>query len=296
MEQKPIFIGGLSFTGKTQLRLMLSAHPNIQISRHTRMWDFFYKRYGDLNKHDNLERCLQGLVTSKHIHSLNPNVDRIRAEVLQGLRTYERLFAIIHAQHAEEIGKPRWGDQLGFIERHADAIFAAYPSARMIHMVRDPGARFSESALSASRRAGHVGWETAWWLRSASLASLHMKKYPGRYLVARYESLFGRPEQSMRDICDFLEESFYPEMLLYGKIAAHAPSARPQLAKHHLRFIQSHARDWMDGFGYSDANLRLSAKEWFLYSIDWPVNLAGLLAGMFGAGFGQHNLFQRELP
>ena len=295
MEQKPIFIGGLSFTGKTQLRMMLSAHPNIQISRRTHMWDRFYKRYGDLIKRDNLECCLHALLTFKHIRAFNPDIDRIRAEFLQGPATYERLFAIIHAQHAAEIRKPRWGDQLGFIERHADAIFAAYPSARMIHMVRDPGARSSESALSASQRAGRIGWETAWWLRSARLASLHMKNYSGRYLVVQYEHLVTMPEQALREICAFLDETFYPEMLMHGEIEAHASGAQRQLAKHNLRFIQSHARELMDGFGYGDGELRLSAKEWFLYSLAWPVNLAGLVAGMFGAGFGQRDVFQREL-
>ena len=44
--ERPIFIGGLSFTGKTQLRAMLSAHPNILIARRTHLWDRFYKRYG----------------------------------------------------------------------------------------------------------------------------------------------------------------------------------------------------------------------------------------------------------
>ena len=33
--QRPIFIGGLSYSGKTPLRIMLSAHPNILLTRRT---------------------------------------------------------------------------------------------------------------------------------------------------------------------------------------------------------------------------------------------------------------------
>ena len=52
----PIFIGGLSFSGKTTLRLMLSSHPVIVLSRRTYMWQRFYGRYGDLRRPENLER------------------------------------------------------------------------------------------------------------------------------------------------------------------------------------------------------------------------------------------------
>lgn len=295
MEHRPIFIGGLSFTGKTQLRLMLSAHPNILISRRTHLWDRFYNRYGDLNKPVNLERCLKAMLSFKPIRALHPNIELLSLEFSQGPKTYERLFALLHAQNARMEGKPRWGDQLGFIEHYADRIFAAYPSARMIHMVRDPGSRSGESRESSPRWFGHIGWETAWWLSSARLASCHQKLYSKQYLVVCYEQLFSSPESTMREICDFLGETFYPQMLSYGEIETHSAGKQYGLLKRDLHFIRSYAQQPMKYFGYGYDDLQLSWREQILYGLALPINLAALLAGTLGAGLGQREIIQTEL-
>lgn len=290
MEHRPIFLGGLSFTGKTQLRLMLSAHPNILISRRTHLWDRFYQRFGDLSQANNLERCLKEMLAFEPIRALHPDEGRIRAEFARGAATYEHLFACLHAQHAHSQGKPRWGDQLGFIERYAERLFAAYPSARMIHMLRDPGARSAESRSTSRRGLGRIGWETAWWLTSARLAERHQQLYPARYLVVRYEELFARTEPTLRRICDFLGERFEPQMLIHGEIEAHADGIGQSLPRHDLRFIRAHAARPMQSFGYDSRGLRLSGREWMLYGLALPFNLAALLA----ARLGQRELIRKE--
>lgn len=295
MEHRPIFIGGLSFTGKTQLRMMLSAHPNILISRRTHLWDYFYNRYGDLSDIANLDRCLNAMLTFKPIRILYPNYELIRMEFSQGPATYERLFALLHSQHANREGKKRWGDQLGFVEYYADKIFAAYPSAKMIHMVRDPGARSGESRMTSSRRVGRIGWETAWWLSSARLASQHQKRYPDKYLVVCYERLFSHPQECMQEICDFIGEAFHPQMLVHGEIESHSAEKPLVLLKQDLHFIHSHARQLMKYFGYGYGDLQLSHTEWISYGLTFPINLAALLVGKIGAELGQRELIQTEL-
>jgi hypothetical protein len=275
--------------------MMLSAHPNILISRGTHMWDHFYNRYGDLGKSDNLKRCLKELLAFKPIRALQLNVELINMEFARGPMTYERLFAILHDQHAKQNDKQRWGDQLGFIEYYADRIFAAYPSARMIHMVRDPGARSGESREISSRRIGRIGWETAWWLSSARLASSHQRLYPKQYLVVYYEQLFSYPERTMREICDFLGETFYDDMLMYGEIKAHSTDKQKILLNRDLRFIRSYAWQMMKFFGYGYGHLQLSWQERILYGLTLPINLAALLAGTLGAALGQRKLIKREL-
>src|SRR5262245_50478355 len=116
MNGGPIFIGGLAHSGKTELGLMLSAHPNIVLTRRTYMWTRFYNRYGDLNRSDNFERCLTAMLRHKYMQVLEPDPERIRQEFWQGPPTYTRLFALFQEHYAERVGKPRWADQLGFIE------------------------------------------------------------------------------------------------------------------------------------------------------------------------------------
>ena len=210
----PIFIGGLDRSGKTLLRGFLASHPNISIPAiGSNMWTYFYGQYGDLTVGRNFQRCLDAMLRYKHVAFLQPDPVRIRREFQAGPATYPRLFALIQAHAAERIGKPRWGDQSGLIERYADQIMRAYPRARIIQMIRDPRDRYeAASARWPGGRAG-VGGAAARWLYSTRLADRNARRHPDRYLVVRYETLVQEPEQTIRAVCAFVGEPFLPEML-----------------------------------------------------------------------------------
>jgi hypothetical protein len=284
-ERGPILIGGLDRSGKTLLRLSLSAHPNIAMSRRTYMWTHFYGRYGDLKKTANFERCLAAMLKHKPMRALQPDAERIRREFAQGEPTYARLFAIFHGHYAERVGKPRWGDQLGFIERYADPIFAAYPGARMIHMVRDPRDQYAAATPPAERRAGKAGAAVARWRSSLALAERNQRRYPDRYKIVRYEVLVGNCERALRDICAFVGEAFVPEMLTlegamrFGEERGDADETRAgspaPLAPREMAFIERFAAREMASLAYPPIPVRLARAERLAYAlVDWPINLA----------------------
>jgi len=298
MSNGPVFIGGLSFSGKTQLRLLLSSHPNFVFTRRTYMWTRFYDRYGDLSQAENLERCLDAMMRSKHIQALNPDLDRIRREFWHGLPTYPRLFALFHEHHAKSLGKTRWGDQLGFVEKYADPIFAAYPSAKMIHMIRNPIERCQESISTKAYRRGKVGFETAHWIRSAKLARQNQQRYPDHYKIVLCEELYSRPEKTLLEVCHFLDEEYFPSLLdesskpgfwkeagsttdVDSEVDDHptnmSKNGQLTLSKTERGFIHAIAGREMLAFGYPVEGYSFTAKDWLYYLfIDWPVNLAGM--------------------
>lgn len=177
------------------------------------MWTRFYNRFGDLARRDNFERCLKAMMTHKEVRGLESDPSLIRKRFYQGERTYARLFALFHERHAERLGKSRWGDQLGFVERFADPIMTSYPDAKMIHMIRDPRDRWQASMTNSRSRKGKLGWSIAMWLQSASLSYRNQERYPDRYKVVRYESLMLEPEETIRDICAFIGEDVETGML-----------------------------------------------------------------------------------
>ena len=110
----PVFIGGLDRSGKTTMRAFLASHPNIAIPAvGSNMETYFYGRFGDLGKAENLERCLAAMLRYKHVRFLDPDADRIRREFRQGPPTYARLFSLFLIHLAEREGKPRWGRRPG---------------------------------------------------------------------------------------------------------------------------------------------------------------------------------------
>jgi len=304
MKNSPIFIGGLDNSGKTLLRLSLSSHPNIAMTRRTYMWTRVYNRYGDLRQRENFEACLSGMLGRKDVRALRPDPERIRREFWQGEPTYGRLFAILHEHFAEQLAKPRWGEQEGSLEQYVDEIFAAYPFARVIHMVRDPRNRYEEMLLTTppKLRLGRVGVNTTDWLRSVRLARRNEQKYPATYRVFRYEDLLSHPEETLRRVCEFIGEDFVPAMITLdgairfgsrGDAAAAAeewktdgvefhPATAQAVSRREAVFMQAIAHHEMAVWGYTSHRIRLSAAEALLYyGIDWPFSIMRMAAWEF---------------
>jgi hypothetical protein len=203
-QRGPIFIGGLSASGKTQLRVVLDAHRELSLMRRTHLWDRFYGRFGPLSQPENLRRCLAAMEASEDVQRLEPDWRRVRNDLSVGDASYARLFALLNEHHAERGGKRRWGEQLQFVECFAEPIFASFPDARMIHMIRHPG------SLTTSHKT--LGWEVASWLHSARAADTNRARYPGRYRVVQYEELAARPTETLRAVCEFIGEDFTEAM------------------------------------------------------------------------------------
>ena len=300
MDHGSIFIGGPDRCGKTTLRAFLSSHPNIAIPDiGSNYWTFFYQQYGNLGRRENFERCLAAMLRYKHVLFIRPDTDRIRREFWQGEPTYARLFALFHEHYAEREGKPRWGDQSGLIERYADPIFAAYPAAKMIHMVRDPRDRYEASLALWPHGKGRVGGATARWLYSVGLAKRNQQRYPNRYKIVRYETMVSQPEQTLRAVCAFLDEDYTPAMLTMegaanfrSKISnnSHEVSGssllstkfigrfRQAIPKPEIAFMQAHAGRDMTAYGYELEPISFSLDQRLsFYCVAWPVNLARLV-------------------
>lgn len=214
MGSGPVFIGGLDRSGKTTLRGFLQSHPSFSIPAvGSNLWTYFYNQYGNLRNPRNFERCLTDMLRYKQIRFLAPDPDRLRKEFQQGPPTYGRLFELLQQQHAEREGKPRWGDQTGLIERYADQVFAAYPDAKMIHMIRDPRDRYAGSLQLWPDGKGRAGGAAARWSYSTRLAERNLKKYPQRYFILRFEDMVTEPEKILQAVCAFLGEGYDPGML-----------------------------------------------------------------------------------
>jgi hypothetical protein len=290
METGPIFIGGLANTGKTELRLMLEAHPHLCFTRRTYMWTRFYERFGDLGRPENLEKCLTAMLAHEPIRQLQPDLARIRAEFAQASPTYARLFGLFHAHHAVRMGKPRWGDQLGHVEQFAAPIFDAFPTARMIHMVRNPRHVYEEAMARHRQRKGKVGWTTADWLSSVGAGKENLARFAGRYKMVRYEALMAQPEQTVREICHFIDEDYHPEMLAAAvtdkpkknpgqKAGGDAPQPNARMSPGEVAFMRTYASRDLHALGYSLDGDKLSLRDWLLFLlVDWPANRAAMAA------------------
>lgn len=316
MIQNPIFIAGLERSGTSLIFALLASHPNIAMTRRTNLWTYFYNQYGDLSKPENFERCLERMMRYKRLVKLEPDPERIRKEFWQGETTYTRLFALIEEHFAEKSGKPRWGDKSLNTERYADPILEAYPSGKILHMIRDPRDRYASVITRWGKRRGGVGAGMAMWLSSVRLAQRHKKRYPENYKIIRYELLASQPEETLREICEFVGEEYSAAMLTMegGKTfleAAGNSSYGPResgviytnsvgrfrrvLPNHEIAFIQAFAGKEMLCYDYPLDPIEFSFSDQIQYvAFRWPVGLARMI-GWHALNFYQ-NYAGRSLP
>lgn len=212
-DRGPVFVAGLERSGTSLMYALLASHPEIAMTRRTNLWTHFFGQYGDLADDANLDRCLGMMRRYRRLVILDIDWERLRSDFVAGARTYPRLFDLLEMQVAHRLGKRRWGDKSLNTERYADHLLAAYPGARVLHMIRDPRDRFASSLTRWKVRRGGVGAGTAEWLASARLAEHHSRRAPDRYMVVRYESLVSDPEGMLRAICGFIGEDYTPAML-----------------------------------------------------------------------------------
>jgi O-antigen/teichoic acid export membrane protein len=296
----PVYIGGLDRCGKTTMAAFLTSHPNIAVPAvGSNMWTYFYGQFGNLSKPGNFERCLDAMLRYKHVRFLEPDPERIRREFAAGPATYARLFSLFLVHYAEREGKPRWGVQTGLIERYADHLFTAHPGVKIIHMVRDPRDRYEGSLALWPDGRGRAGGAAARWTYSVRLAERNRRRYREDYMVVRYEDMVLRTEEVLQEVCGFLGETFYPEMLgmpaaperrarLIARSLQRPPAGvlssefigrfRRGVPRHELAFIQLHTRRLMRKYGYALDPLDLSIGEWArITALRWPSQFARMV-------------------
>lgn len=213
MDRGPIFVAGLERSGTSLLYALLASHPRIAMTRRTNLWRHFYGQYGDLADRANLDCCLAIMMRYKRLRVLDLDPDRLRREFLAGPATYGRLFDLLERQHADRLGRPRWGDKSLHTEQWTGPILDAYPGARILHMIRDPRDRYASSRTRWAIRRGGIGAGIAEWRASARMAIEHEAKFPDHCRAVRYEDLASDPATTVRAICAFIDEEYEPAML-----------------------------------------------------------------------------------
>ena len=104
---------------------------------------------------------------------------------------------------------------------HLEQIGACFPDAVFVNVIREPidvassllGVPFetSRSVLSIAQR----------WTESVLAAAAYERRAPGRLRSVRYEDLVRAPEDTVREVCEFVELPYAPAMLQeFGRQAA----------------------------------------------------------------------------
>ncbi|MFN0022585.1 MAG: sulfotransferase family protein [Parvularculaceae bacterium] len=205
MSAGPIFIGGAPRSGLTLLRVILDAHPAISCGPDV--------GHVALTMTSADFAATLGGLHADHFH-LTPKAVR---------EAFACAIAAPMEKRCVARGKQRWADKTAFNILVFEQLARLFPDARFIHVVRD-GRDVAASLLERQWRSpsGAVFQQCAsaagaarYWrsLVARGLTAESDTLLDGRILRLRYEDLVKEPQQSMRDVCEFLGEDFDPAMV-----------------------------------------------------------------------------------
>ena len=275
---RPVFIGGSPRSGTTLLRTMLNSHPGLAIPNETRILVDGYRRrrqWGDLRNPDNRRRVARWVVERKvsRYRQLTEEPDELVERMVSAAPTLGSVLGAGFRLYAERHGKARWGDKRPSLVLNLDAVFAMFPEAQFVNVVRDPRA-----VVASIRKAGRqYGWAahglpggTDTWERSVRAAERWRRRLgDGQFLELRYEDLVTDPGAGLGRIVDFLglDPAGLDAMLRYYETAdihsdtIHSLVSKPltadrlrawenALRPREIAFVESVLGEWMRRYGY----------------------------------------------
>lgn len=121
-----------------------------------------------------------------------------------------------------------WIDHTPSNIRYAEQLFAWYPQAKMVHLVRD-GRGVAASFLKLDWGPNNIEDAAQRWQESLSYGLAAESRWPDRIIRTRYEDLLADPERQLHRICGFCRIPFDLRMIAGGAYdvpqytAAHHP-------------------------------------------------------------------------
>lgn len=256
------------------LRTMLNTHPDLAVPRETRfLMESFNRRvkWGDLRVEANRRKAVDFIVNRDDAWFGRFDVDKDMAtqRLMAAPPTLGSLIGTAFQLYAERNGKRRWGDKRPTLVLILPAIFAMFPDAQFVNIVRDPRAA-SASMKKLGWYDGNIGGGVELWVNCVLAARRATQRYrPDQIYNVQYEELAREPAAVLGRISSFLhlDTAHLDKMLSFHENVDEPVSEyhnrldqpvneapvegwRQELSMEEIAFIERQASRWMAVYGY----------------------------------------------
>lgn len=142
--------------------------------------------------------------------------ERICSRILESDRSLGCIFKALVEEIPRRYGFDRCCVHFPVFVNYIPDLREWYPNGKIVHIVRDPRAMAVSRANFPGERKMRNRTITILFavLQYVWTSRLHRKyKGIGNYSLFRYENLLADPESTIRELCDFAEIDFVPQML-----------------------------------------------------------------------------------
>jgi len=201
MISDPIFIGGLFKSGTSLFRAMLGQHSGIAAGLETYWFEIDWEAHHGRGR----EPLDDYVIRIAEFFDIEPDWAR---GVAEHSRSAPEFVTSVLDEFATRQGKRRWAEKTPGNILHVPRIFKNWPDAKIIHIVRDP--RDVYASLRQVKKWDSVEVFGDLWCKfiqagaeAARTNILH---------EIRYEDLILNPEACMRNVLEFIGESWEPSV------------------------------------------------------------------------------------
>jgi protein-tyrosine sulfotransferase len=222
---QPFFIVGSGRSGSTLLRRMLMAHPSVHIPPETYVPPQAIQRYSS-QANANWNTLADLVLATFEYH---PEFDKFNISLRElshrqktipdEKRNLAQLIDSIYRYHAEQQGKTitRWGDKTPLNTFYLPSIYAVFPDAKFVHILRD--GRDCIASMITQLSGYNVETAADRWLNAVRAANKFSSSHPDACYRIRYEDLTLDPEKSLSQLCAFLGIEYSSDMINSERIA-----------------------------------------------------------------------------
>ena len=219
----PFFIIGSGRSGNTLLRSILSGNSDISIPPESYRIPFAIKKFHILNNRDwedivsqvlkEFEDCKEFYTWEIDITDVQKRLENIADSKRTLSNIFDELFCTYTEKHSP--GSKIWGDKTPMNTLYLDWIGTVFPRSKFIHIIRD-GRDVASSYLKMDRYDTILEAANR-WINSIESAQSFGSKIKENYIEIRYEELVTKPEEVIKDTCDFLDIAYDSKMLDHTK-------------------------------------------------------------------------------
>ena len=289
-DQRACFIAGQAKSGTTLLAALLDNHPALLVlPQETAYFPTVLKKYREADRRrqfdyltkESFSRVLFGGEPKWREHEYRDFPQQEFRETFERIafapaNSKRDLLGLMAEAYAGTVGVSLdrikcWIEKTPANRNHVDEIFTRFPNAKLLVTLRDPRAILAtQIALEKTRQTKRLSvyYVIAHWRAAARLAR-RVRAGDVAGLFVQFEQLVSEPAAVMKNVCDYLEINFDPEIVLNptkigepwgGNSAAQIPfskvSAEPasrwekELSEDEVGWVEWHCRDLMPEFGY----------------------------------------------
>lgn len=275
-EIESFFIFGSPRSGTSLLSRMMDSHEHLVVPQESllfKMFSSFLKYYGDLSLIDNQKTLLEDMLKTRVIGywSPQPKYEDVLALIVKP--GFGGVVEALIRSTAPDKQLRLWGEKSPGHVFYWSQIIAAFPNAKIVHIIRD-GRDVASSLLNA--RMGPKTYYAAGKLWVDYIQQMDRVKgecAPENYVEIHYEALLSEPEKNLKEICKTLGIDYSDSMLRFFEndslcatdarnrenlqmplMASNKEKWRSKMSKKELQEFETVAGDDLKKHGYELAN------------------------------------------